>query len=193
MERGLFRTISANRRVLTTLGTGSALVAALRASRNVILPLWAVSIGVDGATMAIIIGSAAALDFGLFYAGGWIMDRFGRLWTAVPSMIGLGLAHLLLAFTHDVPNAVVWFVVVAVLLSLSNGIGAGILMTLGADLADPAGWLAHTANPGHSSAQVLAGGHEDLMLIDANLARIAGVLGGGVAVPAADGLKGLAT
>ena len=62
-----------------------------------------------------------------------------------------------------------------------------------ADLADPAGWLAHTANPGHRSAQVVAGGHEDLMLIDANLARIAGVLGGGVAVPAADGLKGLAT
>jgi hypothetical protein len=32
----------------------------------------------------------------------------------------------------------VWFAVVAALLSLSNGIGAGILMTLGADLADPA-------------------------------------------------------
>lgn len=137
-DRGLFRTITANRRVLATLGTGSALVAALRASRNVILPLWAVSIGIDEATMAIIIGSAAALDFGLFYAGGWIMDRFGRLWTAVPSMIGLGLSHLLLAFTHDVPHAAVWFAVVAGLLSLSNGIGAGILMTLGADLADPA-------------------------------------------------------
>lgn len=137
-QRGLFRTIADNRRVLATLGTGSALVAALRASRNVILPLWAVSIGIDEATTAIIIGSAAALDFALFYAGGWIMDRFGRLWTAVPSMIGLGLAHLLLAFTHDLPDAVTWFAVVAGLLSLSNGIGAGILMTLGADLADPA-------------------------------------------------------
>ncbi len=135
---GLFRTIAANRRVLATLGTGSALVAALRASRNVILPLWAVSIGLDEATAALVIGASAALDFGLFYAGGWIMDRFGRLWTAVPSMVGLGLSHLLLAFTHDAPGAVVWFAVVAALLSLSNGIGAGILMTLGADLADPA-------------------------------------------------------
>lgn len=137
-QRGLFRMIADNRRVLATVGTGSALVAALRASRNVILPLWAVSIGIDEATTAIIIGSAAGLDFALFYAGGWIMDRFGRLWTAVPSMIGLGLAHLLLAFTHDLPDAVTWFAVVAGLLSLSNGIGAGILMTLGADLADPA-------------------------------------------------------
>lgn len=137
-QRGLFRTIAANRRVLLTLGTGSALVAALRASRMVILPLWAVSIGLDVATTAIVIGAAAALDFALFYAGGWIMDRFGRLWTAVPSMIGLGTAHLILAFTHDVPHAETWFMVVALLLSLSNGIGAGILMTLGADLADPA-------------------------------------------------------
>jgi MFS family permease len=138
VNRGLFRTIASNRHVLTTLGTGSALVAALRASRNVILPLWAVSIGIDEATTAIIIGSAAALDFGLFYAGGWIMDHFGRLWTAVPSMIGLGLSHLLLAFTHDLANAGAWFAAVAALLALSNGIGAGILMTLGADLADPA-------------------------------------------------------
>ncbi|PZQ91915.1 MAG: MFS transporter [Leifsonia xyli] len=137
-ERGLFRTIHANRRVLVTLGSGSALVAALRASRAVILPLWAVSIGVDEVTTSVIIGAAAALDFALFYAGGWIMDRFGRLWTAVPSMIGLGVSHLLLAFSHELPDAVVWFAMVAGLLSLSNGIGAGILMTLGADLADPA-------------------------------------------------------
>ncbi|QEO10459.1 MFS transporter [Protaetiibacter larvae] len=136
--RGLFRTIVANRGVLFTLGTGSALVAALRSSRQVILPLWAVSIGIPEARTALIIGAAAALDFALFYAGGWIMDRFGRLWTAVPSMIGLGAAHLILGFTHDVPNAETWFIVVAGLLSLSNGIGAGILMTLGADLADPA-------------------------------------------------------
>ena len=136
-ERGLFRTIVANRRVLATLGTGSALVAALRASRNVILPLWAVSIGLDEATTAIIIGAAATLDFGLFYTGGWIMDRFGRLWTVVPSMIGLGSFHLLLAFTHDLDQAQLWFAAIAALLSLSNGIGAGVLMTLGADLADP--------------------------------------------------------
>ena len=44
--------------------------------------------------------------------------------------------------------------------------------------ADPVAWFAHTGNPGQSSAQVLAGRHESLMQIDANLARIARVLGG---------------
>jgi len=135
--RGLFRTIRANRRVLLTLGVGSTLVAALRASRQVLLPLWAVSIGLHETQTSLIIGVAGLVDFSLFFAGGWIMDRFGRLWTAVPSMVGLGVGHLALAVTAFLPGTVWWFIGIAMFLSLANGIGAGILMTLGADLADP--------------------------------------------------------
>jgi MFS family permease len=135
--RGLFRTIRANRQVLLTLGMGSTLVAALRASRQVLLPLWAVSIGLHETQTSLIIGVAGLVDFSLFFAGGWIMDRFGRLWTAVPSMVGLGVGHLALAATAFLPGTVWWFIGIAMFLSLANGIGAGILMTLGADLADP--------------------------------------------------------
>ncbi|MEQ1735415.1 MAG: MFS transporter, partial [Rhodoglobus sp.] len=133
---GLFGAIRRYRRVLARLGTGAALVGALRASRAVIIPLWALSIGVDAITTALIIGVAGAVDFALFYLGGYIMDRFGRLWTAVPSMVGLGAGHLLLAFTHDLPSNVEWFIAAAMVLALSNGLGSGILMTIGSDLAD---------------------------------------------------------
>lgn len=133
---GLFATLRARRDVLLTLGLGAAMLAALRASRGVILPLWAVSIGIDETSTALIIGVAGAIDVALFYAGGWIMDRFGRLWTAVPSAIGLAVAHLVLSLTHEFDDRVGWFIGVALFLSLANGIGAGILMTLGADLAD---------------------------------------------------------
>jgi MFS family permease len=136
-SRGLFRTIRANRQVLLTLGMGSTLVAALRASRQVLLPLWAVSIGLHETQTSLIIGVAGLVDFSLFFAGGWVMDRFGRLWTAVPSMVGLGVGHLALAATAFLPGTVWWFIGIAMFLSLANGIGAGILMTLGADLADP--------------------------------------------------------
>jgi MFS family permease len=135
--RGLFRTIRANHRVLLTLGMGSTLVAALRASRQVLVPLWAVSIGLHETQTSLIIGVAGLVDFSLFFAGGWVMDRFGRLWTAVPSMVGLGVGHLALAATAFLPGTVWWFIGIAMFLSLANGIGAGILMTLGADLADP--------------------------------------------------------
>jgi len=136
-SHGLFRTIAANRHVLATVGSGSTLVSALRAARQVVLPLWAVGIGLDETTTSVIIGIAGAVDFSLFFLGGSIMDRFGRLWVVVPSMIGLGLGHILLAVTWFLPGREPWFIAVAMLLSLANGIGAGILMTLGADLADP--------------------------------------------------------
>ena len=118
------------------LGSGAALMGALRASRQVILPLWAVSIAISDTDTALIIGVAGGIDFALFYASGQIMDRFGRLWTAVPAMIGLGIGHLILMVTHDVPGRVALFIAVAVLLSLANGIGSGVGMTIGADLAD---------------------------------------------------------
>jgi MFS family permease len=135
-SQGLFRTIWTSRAVLLRLGTGAGLIGAMRASRQVILPLWAVSIGIADTQTAIIIGIAGAVDFGLFYVSGQIMDRFGRLWSAVPSMLGLAAGHLALAFTHDAPGAVGWFITAAMLMSIANGIGSGILMTLGADLAD---------------------------------------------------------
>lgn len=136
--RGLFATIWASRRVLFTVGAGASLLAALRASRQVLLPLWGVSLGLAETRIAVVIGIAGLVDFALFYSGGWIMDRFGRLWVVVPCLTGLGIGHLALSLTHDLPAAVAWFIGVAIFLSLSNGIGAGILMTIGADLADPA-------------------------------------------------------
>ncbi|HEY9497877.1 MAG TPA: MFS transporter [Terrimesophilobacter sp.] len=135
-SRGLFRTIAAHRGVLARLGTGAALIGALRASRQVMLPLWAVSIGISDANTALIIGIAGGLDFALFYTTGQIMDRWGRMWTALPSMVGLGLGHLALAFTRDLPGNVAWFIAIAMVLAVANGFGSGLLMTLGADLAD---------------------------------------------------------
>ncbi|CAN5233327.1 MFS transporter [soil metagenome] len=176
---GLFRTIHNNRAVLSRLGLGAALIGALRASRQVILPLWAVSIGVSETNTAIIIGVAGALDFALFYTGGQLMDRYGRLWSALPSMIGLGLGHLVLAFTHDLPTNAGWFIAAAMFLALANGLGSGILMTLGADLADrsnPAPFLGawrFTGNLGGAAAPLAIAG----ITAAASLALAAGVLG----------------
>ena len=85
--------------MLARLGVAALTVAALRSVRQVILPLWAVSIGVGEAETALVIGVAGGVDFALFWFGGWLMDRFGRLYTAVPSMIGLGLGLLGLALS----------------------------------------------------------------------------------------------
>lgn len=168
---GLFRTIANHRHVLVRMGTAAGLVAAVRASRAILLPLWAVSIGIDAPSTALIIGIAGAIDFALFYASGQIMDRFGRIWSALPSMIGLGVGHLVLAFTHDLPGNAVWFIAVAMFLALSNGIGSGILMTLGADLAprpNPAPFLGawrFTADLGGAAAPLAVSGLTALLSV----------------------------
>ncbi|MBN9238343.1 MAG: MFS transporter [Micrococcales bacterium 70-64] len=185
---GLFRTLWARREVLQRLGLGAALIGALRASRQVILPLWAVSIGVGDTSTAIIIGIAGAVDFALFYPGGQIMDRFGRLWGAVPSMVGLGLGHILLALTHDLASNVGWFIAAALVLAASNGLGSGILMTIGADLADrsnPAPFLGawrFTGNLGGAGAPLLVAALTGVasIAVAAGAVGVLGLVGAGV-------------
>lgn len=121
--------------VLRTLGVGALLVGAVRASRQVVIPLWAEHLGLDAQTTSVIFGLSGAVDMLLFYPAGSVMDRFGRKWVAVPSMLVLGLAHLFLPLTHSAFT----LTAVALLMGVGNGLGAGILMTLGVDAAPPGG------------------------------------------------------
>lgn len=132
----LWRTLAASRGVLGTVGIGSATLAGLRQVRQVVLPVWAVSIGLDETSTSLIVGIAGFVDFSLFFLGGWIMDRAGRLWVILPCVFGLAVGFVALAFTHDLAERVGWFVGLALVLAVANGIGSGVLMTLGADLAD---------------------------------------------------------
>ena len=141
---GVFRTMWRFRGVLSRLGLAAASLSAVRSARQVVLPLWGVSIGLDAQTIALVVGISGAIDFALFYASGQVMDRFGRLWAALPAMILMGAGFLALSFTHDLPQAAMWFALFAAVLGVGNGLSSGILLTLGADVApqdDPAPFL----------------------------------------------------
>ena len=187
---GLLHTVIDNRGVLLRLGSGAALVAAMRASRAVILPLWALSIGIPDASTALIIGIAGGIDFALFYFSGQIMDRFGRLASALPSMVGLAVGHFVLAATHDLATAATWFIIAAMLLSVANGLGSGILMTLGSDLADPAnpapflGAWRFTGGLGGAAAPLILAGvtFAGSIALAAGVMGVLGLVGAGVLV-----------
>ncbi len=143
-QDGVLRTMAKHRHVLARLGLAAASLSAVRSARQVVLPLWGVSLGLDAQTIALVVGVAGALDFALFYASGQVMDRFGRLWAALPSMLIMGLGFGLLSLTHEWPAASTWYVACAGAIGVGNGLSSGILMTLGADLApagDPAPFL----------------------------------------------------
>ena len=131
-----------HRHVLLTLGTGAMCVAGARAIREALVPLWAESVGFSPAQTSLVFGVAGALDMALFYPSGWLMDRFGRVAAAVPSMVVLGLGMMLLPLA----TTLVAVTAAATVLGVGNGLGAGLIMTLGAD-----------ASPDDGRAQFLGG------------------------------------
>jgi MFS family permease len=116
---------------LATMGVVSAIMGSLRTARIVALPLWALHIGLSPAMTALYIGIAGALDLALSYTSGQIMDRYGRRWAALPTLLGLSLTFSLLTIADD-PTT---FLAVALLMSVANGVGSGIILVIGSDLA----------------------------------------------------------
>jgi MFS family permease len=116
---------------LRTLGLAATTLAIARTARTIGLPLWALYIHLPVATAALYIGIAGALDFALFYSSGQLVDKFGRRWAAVPTLAGMALSLFALTFAQDSTG----FLIVALALSLSNALGSGLVMVIGADLA----------------------------------------------------------
>ena len=141
-RRSVVAVLAAHRRTLYTLGVGVLFVAAARACRIALIPLFAEAIGLSAAQTSLVVGIAGAVDMLLFYPAGGVMDRFGRMWVAVPSMIVLAVGMVLLPFADSFGT----LTAAAVVLGFGNGIGAGLVMTLGAD-----------ASPVHGRVQFLGG------------------------------------
>ena len=138
---GPVREISAVGRIRETVGAhwntflryGSAILALglLRSGRQILFPLWGDHIGLDLSSIGLVFGLASALDMTLFYPAGYIMDRFGRKWAAAPCMILLSASLVLLPLTRGFGT----MLLVSLLGGLGNGLGSGIVITMGSDLA----------------------------------------------------------
>jgi predicted MFS family arabinose efflux permease len=116
---------------LRSLGLAATTLAIARTARTIGLPLWALYIHLPVGTAALYIAIAGALDFALFYTSGQLVDRFGRRLAAVPTLAGMALSLFALTFARDSTG----FLIVALALSLSNALGSGLVMVIGADLA----------------------------------------------------------
>lgn len=123
--------LGAHWKTYSTLGLGILLVSALRASRQIVIPLWANHLGISPAATSLIYGLVASIDMLAFYPSGKAMDQYGRFWVAVPSVLVMGLSMVLIPATTGLLS----FVIVSMAIGLGNGIGSGLVMTLGADVS----------------------------------------------------------
>jgi MFS family permease len=129
------RVVAENRRVLLTVGLGVLAIGLARSSRVVVVPLWAEHVGLDAAQTSLVFAAAAFVEVVLFWPAGTVMDRYGRVWVAVPVALLLGLGLLALPLTTTLAGVAA----LALLMGVGNGLGSGIVMTLGADAAPAAG------------------------------------------------------
>lgn len=129
-----WRVLVDHRQVFFTIGFAILLVGAVRGSRQTVIPLWAEHVGLPAATTSMIFGLSGAADMLFFYPAGRLMDRRGRLWAAIPSMLLMAVALVTLPQASTVV-AITW---VAMALGVANGVGSGLVMTIGSDVAPPA-------------------------------------------------------
>jgi MFS family permease len=157
---GTLDVLRTQRRVLATAGGSTLVLQLMRATRQLLVPLFGQAAGLDVTTIGLVYSLSTVVDIALFYPSGVLADRWGRKWSAVPSMVlysaGLALLPLVGGFYS--------LLAVAVLLGLANGIGTGVVMIIGADLARASGrhgqflglWRL-IGDVGISSAPLLAG------------------------------------
>ena len=181
----MLSTLRDHRHVFLTIGLGVLLVSAVRASRQAVIPLWADHLALAPAAASMIYGLASGIDMLVFYPAGKVMDQMGRRWVAVPSMLIMGAALVLMPLTTGF-----WTLLLASMaVGFGNGIGSGMNMTLGADHSPKHG-RAHflgiwrlMSDIGGSSGPVL------LSFLAASLSLAAGIaVTGGLAFAAAAAL-----
>lgn len=111
--------------------SGPTLFTAARSGRGLLLPLVGLQLGLSPSRIGLLVGLSAAADVVVAPVSGPLMDGRGRLATIIPSFTLTAVGFVVLAAAGTG-----WAVgVAAVVLGLANGLSAGLLLTLGTDLA----------------------------------------------------------
>ncbi len=173
----LLSVLKSNYRVLASAGMAQVFGQTIRAGRTVVIPLFAADVlGLSVDQIGYIVSISMAVDFSLFMVAGWLMDRFGRKFAIVPCFgiqaLGMALVPFAASFTG--------LLLATVLIGLGNGLGAGSMMTLGADLS-PArsrgeflGVWRLIGDIGHTGAPLIVGAVADILVLSSAIWVIAG-------------------
>ncbi len=130
----IWQELRSNRRILAAAGAPMVALAVLRTARRVIVPLWGAHIGLNVVQIGLVAGLTAGMEILMFPPAGLVMDRLGRRYAAAPAtlLLAVGLA------ATPLTQSFAALLVVGLIGAVGNGLGSGINMTYGADLA-PAG------------------------------------------------------
>ena len=123
-----------------TAGVAAIALQFLRASREIVIPLWGDNIGLRKDEIGYITTLSFAVDSVMFPISGYIMDRFGRRYTGIPAFAILGFSLVLIG-TINSPilflTSYSTLICASILSGVGNGISSGLVLTMGSDLSPP--------------------------------------------------------
>jgi len=127
----LVGTLARHRHSFMTAGLFAVCLGFIRTGRETLVPLSGEAIGLTVADIGLILSVSSAIDMTMFAPAGFLMDRFGRKWASMPCVLILSAGVALVPFA----NSYAALMLAGVVIGLGNGVGSGINLTLGADLA----------------------------------------------------------
>ncbi len=155
---------------MVRVGLGVTPIMMGRINRPLIVPLLGDALALDASTISVIFGIAAVLEIVMFIPAGSIMDRRGRAAVAVPCSLIMGVGYVLLSVlaptigTRSPGWALVALLAPCLLIAVGNGLGSGIVMTLGIDVSPERGrtrylsWWNTVIGVGRLTAPLLVAG-----------------------------------
>lgn len=116
-------------------GIAISTLAVARVAQPVLIQLWGVHVGLTASQISLAVAIGAAVEVVLMFPAGRLKDSLGRSPILITCLVVYGSGFLVLPLAHG------WWGVVAavVVMSVGNGLGAGINMTIGADLSPAVG------------------------------------------------------
>ena len=102
-----------------------------RSAQPVVIQLWGVEIGLGESSISLLIAFGAGLELVFMFLGAYIKDHIGRMTTMVACLTIFGSGFVIMVLRPDLAG----MIAAAAIMAVGNGLGAGINMTIGADLS----------------------------------------------------------
>ena len=129
--------LKSNWRELLTVGSPCLVLNMLRQARDFLFAVAAMNSGFNQQEIGELITWMYVADFLSFPVSGYLMDKFGRKYALVSSLSVISMGCILLGLVGESKYKFVLFLV-ALVAGSGSGIGSGIAMCMGADLANVA-------------------------------------------------------
>ena len=122
-------------KAVVLVGISVAALTVARSAQPVVIQLWGVEIGMHESSISLLIAFGAALELGFMFLGAYIKDHLGRTTTLVTCLTIFGSGFIVMVLRPDLTG----MIAAAAVMAFGNGLGAGVNMTIGADLSPAIG------------------------------------------------------